>query len=310
MTAFKYSYTSASEFPAKLLHHIDLLKHGFRPIHVQWNLTNDCQLHCPYCSCRDRDRELHMRFDIFKEYFYRFLDLGMKAVTITGGGEPLLHPQFDEIVRIFTKARIKVGLVTNGIDMKRWPREVFKDMQWIRISMDKYRQEIPELHENLEYAFSYVYHKDSENDPKLAALVEAVREKKISHLRVVSDIHCSDERFEIDGVLDKAPPKVFVQNRREYTKGARNCWIALVKPVVDVDGLLYPCCGAQYALKTDHRGFPAIMCMGNIDVYKRESIATQTPFNGLICRKCYYSRYNEALDAIKYMNNLHHKDHI
>src|SRR5581483_8702848 len=71
-----------------------------------------CNLACTYCN----------EFDDFSkpvplEEMYRRIDklgaLGTSVVTISGG-EPLLHPQLDDVIRRIRSNGMVAGLITNG----------------------------------------------------------------------------------------------------------------------------------------------------------------------------------------------------
>jgi len=124
----------------------------------------------------------------------------------------------------------------------------------------------------------------------------------------VTDINRDNTRF--PGNLPTDEPRIILQNRASYTRGSSRCWLALVKPVVDVDGMMYPCCGAQYAVRGGDNRLPSRLCMGNIDNFISEYLGPQKPFDGSICDKCYYSEYNDVLGKIKEMQHLEHVEFV
>ena len=307
----KLSYSSANAYPAKLLCHLHRFRETFFPMHLQLFLTNKCQLHCPYCSCSKRDKELSISFNLLEEYIKELRQLGLKAVTVTGGGEPLLYDRFEDVIDLLRYYGLKIGLVTNGIAIKQYPKILFQAMDWIRVSYDKYRGGIPDLHDGIRYAFSYVYHEGSFSDPGLHALIASAKINKITHLRIVSDILKEDsEKQYLGQVFYDMPDNVILQDRKEYTKGTKHCWVCMVKPVLDVDGVFYPCCGAQYAVKNNTRRMPLSLNMGDLDRFKENYLIPQVPFDGTVCYKCYYDKYNDTLETIKYMHNIKHQDFI
>lgn len=311
MTSSLYSFTSASSFPAKLLGKAGVLKHRFPPFHIQLNLTNACQLRCSYCSCKDRDRALSMDMDTLKDATKRLVEHGARAVTITGGGEPLLHPRFDEFVNLLKSYELELGLVTNGIAMRSWPRELYAEFSWIRVSFDSERDELPDLYAGVPVAFSYVYVSGSQRSKPFISLVKQAEKGVISHLRIVSDIRSADDpsyRFLNREV--STHPNVIIQNRKRYTKGSSRCWIALVKPVVDVDGLFYPCCGSQYAIRDAPAEYANQLCLGDVQKYLLHHTIPQKPFDGSICDRCYYGEYNEVLEVFKILPSLQHTEFI
>jgi MoaA/NifB/PqqE/SkfB family radical SAM enzyme len=95
-----------------------------------------CNLACTYCN----------EFDDFSnpvpiEDMYRRIDklgaLGTSVVTISGG-EPLLHPQLDEIIHRIRANGMVAGLITNGylLVAERIQRLNRAGLEWLQISID------------------------------------------------------------------------------------------------------------------------------------------------------------------------------
>ncbi|HUK24126.1 MAG TPA: radical SAM protein [Terriglobales bacterium] len=95
-----------------------------------------CNLACEYCN----------EFDDFskpvptEEMFRRVDKLGeLRTSVITiSGGEPLLHPELDEIIRRIRKNGIVAGLITNGylLVAERIERLNRAGLEWLQISID------------------------------------------------------------------------------------------------------------------------------------------------------------------------------
>ena len=88
------------------------LKSRRHPVEAQIIPIRRCNLSCAYCNEFDNfsqpvptDEMLH-RIDLLAA-------LGTAAITISGG-EPLLHPELDEIIRRIRRHGILAGLITNG----------------------------------------------------------------------------------------------------------------------------------------------------------------------------------------------------
>jgi MoaA/NifB/PqqE/SkfB family radical SAM enzyme len=95
-----------------------------------------CNLACTYCN----------EFDDFSkpvpvEDMYRRIDklgaLGTSVVTISGG-EPLLHPELDDIIRRIRANDMVAGLITNGYLLvpERIERLNRAGLEWLQISID------------------------------------------------------------------------------------------------------------------------------------------------------------------------------
>src|SRR5262250_403448 len=95
-----------------------------------------CNLACTYCN----------EFDDFSkpvpiEEMYRRIDklaaLGTSVVTISGG-EPLMHPELDDVIRRIRANGMVAGLITNGylLVSERIQRLNRAGLEWLQISID------------------------------------------------------------------------------------------------------------------------------------------------------------------------------
>jgi MoaA/NifB/PqqE/SkfB family radical SAM enzyme len=71
-----------------------------------------CNIDCGYCNEYD-DFSKPIPLDVMRERVQNLGRLGATLITISGG-EPLLHPDLDEIIREIKKVGAIAGLITNG----------------------------------------------------------------------------------------------------------------------------------------------------------------------------------------------------
>ena len=71
-----------------------------------------CNIDCGYCNEYD-DFSKPVPLDVMRERVQNLGRLGATLITISGG-EPLLHPDLDEIIREIKKVGAIAGLITNG----------------------------------------------------------------------------------------------------------------------------------------------------------------------------------------------------
>jgi MoaA/NifB/PqqE/SkfB family radical SAM enzyme len=65
------------------------------------------------------------------------VSMGVKAVTFTGGGEPLLYQGLPEAIRSLAKGGVQVAALTNGALLKGDAAKALADHgAWVRVSMD------------------------------------------------------------------------------------------------------------------------------------------------------------------------------
>lgn len=95
-----------------------------------------CNLACTYCNEFDDFskpvpiEEMHRRIDKLGE-------LGTSVVTISGG-EPLMHPQLDDVIQRIRVNGMIAGLITNGylLVAERIQRLNRAGLEWLQISID------------------------------------------------------------------------------------------------------------------------------------------------------------------------------
>jgi len=327
MEDIKISYASANiPFPAKILHHEKLIKSCKKkkyipPIHIQLNPTNRCNFNCPFCSCSARDKKLELTYDEIIKTMKIGKKLGCESVTITGGGEPLMHQDINEIIDKIHKLGIEIGLVVNGTLLDRLKTKTLNRITWCRISSSDYLgNELKKIGMNFEiwfdkiiesvetgrkvdWAFSHVVG-EKPNYKLIGAIVNVANIFNFTHVRLVNDIFIADKLTKqmnrIRNYLKKKKIDdsiVNYQDRSEWTRGTKYCYISLLKPVLGADGYWYPCCGTQYALANPARDYEKLMRMTEkrLDEGLKDIIENQKYFDGSICVKCYYHPYNQVL---------------
>ena len=113
--------------PFKIVHHPDKLEAMRRgeqlvPLQVQIVPSNKCQHGCTFCAYRTEGFITNEDFNKGDELDYYkilqclddFVDMGVKAVHYTGGGEPLTHPMIQDIFKATLHRGLDLALVTNG----------------------------------------------------------------------------------------------------------------------------------------------------------------------------------------------------
>lgn len=97
-----------------------------------------CNLKCPYCSVTHRDVHNRIELDVIKKYVLDLKTRGLKAVILTGGGEPTGYKHFNELVRFIKREGLSVALITNGTLTRRIDDDVLKMFSWVRISINAF----------------------------------------------------------------------------------------------------------------------------------------------------------------------------
>jgi len=74
--------------------------------------------------------------DIGLGLFDQMADLGIPAVELTGGGEPLLYPAIKECLDRIAERKLELAIVTNGSLFNEEILDRVKNPKWIRFSID------------------------------------------------------------------------------------------------------------------------------------------------------------------------------
>lgn len=96
------------------------LDSGFT-FHVQFHITNACNLRCKHCYEGKQTKCVHWDFQEFKsaidKLWSSFQKWGVKGEISLIGGEPTLHPDFDKIVRyLYERDDVEsISILTNGV---------------------------------------------------------------------------------------------------------------------------------------------------------------------------------------------------
>jgi MoaA/NifB/PqqE/SkfB family radical SAM enzyme len=95
-----------------------------------------CNLACEYCNEYD-DFSKPVPLEVMYQRVDKLAALGTSVITISGG-EPLLHPDLDQIIRRIRQRGMIAGLITNGylLVAERIERLNHAGLEWLQISID------------------------------------------------------------------------------------------------------------------------------------------------------------------------------
>ncbi len=115
------------------------------PTHIRIKPINLCNHNCWYCAYRNDSLQLGDSIELkdaipeekMREIISDIIDMGVKAVTFSGGGEPLIYKSLPEHIEKLSQAGVKVAALSNGSNLKGKMAEAFSRYgTWIRISID------------------------------------------------------------------------------------------------------------------------------------------------------------------------------
>jgi len=150
----KYSDLKILAFPEKIAAFQD--GRITAPIYVRIKPTNRCNHGCRFCCYSDgtkrpKDRpDLHLQaamhesmreqdvmpYEKAVELLNDLRSMGVKAITFSGGGEPLLHPNITEMMETALTNGLDLSIITNGQLLSGERAQVLAKGKWVRVSID------------------------------------------------------------------------------------------------------------------------------------------------------------------------------
>lgn len=82
-------------------------------------ITRHCNLRCPHCIRDDVTTVRSLEVDLVERVLDDALELFGPVTASLTGGEPLLHPRFDALVRAFARRGVPYRMVSNGWHLGR-----------------------------------------------------------------------------------------------------------------------------------------------------------------------------------------------
>lgn len=126
------------------------------PINVEIDLSNRCSLGCEWCHFAHTHTrgpwagKAHkasdaisggdlMPVELATRILTQLAEAGVQSVTWSGGGEPTLHPHFDDIVTYAAHVGLPQGLYTHGGHISAERAALLKrHLTWVYVSLDEY----------------------------------------------------------------------------------------------------------------------------------------------------------------------------
>lgn len=115
------------------------------PIHIRIKPTNVCNHNCWYCAYKADNlqlgKDMGRRDFISKEKILEItediIDMGVKAVTFSGGGEPFCYPFILDTIKKLAQNSVQFAALTNGALLRGEIAEIFAQHgTWLRVSID------------------------------------------------------------------------------------------------------------------------------------------------------------------------------
>src|SRR5439155_12028745 len=117
------------------------LTHTAHPLLVQIIPIRRCNIDCGYCNEYDKV-SAPVPAAVLKRRIDKLAELGTSVVAFSGG-EPMLHPNLDELIRHIRARGMMAGLITNGYFLvpKRIEQLNGAGLDFLQISIDNVEPE-------------------------------------------------------------------------------------------------------------------------------------------------------------------------
>jgi MoaA/NifB/PqqE/SkfB family radical SAM enzyme len=262
------------------------------PIYVRIKPTNRCQMACAWCSyghgtiasgMHDEmdKREMITRSKLL-EVLWDLHEMDVKAITFSGGGEPLSYPYITEAMRVVLTYGIKLSCITNGSLLENERADILREASWIRVSIDyttpeqmiasrgvdQYIRVLANMErfaanpKRCELGVNYIVTKD--NYVGLAEFCGKLKDIGVQNVRVspvwlpnFEKYHApirADVMFEIDKAKRHSDSKFAVYSSYDLGSPAHSrdrtfsrCWFMQMVPVIGADQNVYACHNTAYS---------------------------------------------------------------
>lgn len=124
------------------------------PIVIELDPTTNCNQKCQGCISNTFLNTGEIPLPQLQKLFDIFVEIGIMALILTGGGEPLLHTEISKVILSARKRELKLGLITNGKLLEKYAQTFDGSLSWLRVSVDAAK---PEIYSALHYGGSKTY---------------------------------------------------------------------------------------------------------------------------------------------------------
>ena len=238
------------------------MKHKkYRKIYIE--ITNNCNLHCSFCSPVRKPRRI-MTQEEYEEILNKIKDY-TDYIYLHVKGEPLLHPQIIEFIKIAEKYQLKVNLTTNGILLPKYVEQLAncKNLNKINISLHcendlpTYFEDVFQSVEKLPNSMTVIYRlwtlNNNKLDEKSTKIVERIKDYYQLSTEIVDKIK-NENNIKISSTIYVDKDNEFVWPSITSNKSSGYCFALKTHIAILSDGTVIPCC-------LDSNG---IIALGNI----------------------------------------------
>jgi len=268
------------------------------PRTLEFFISDRCNHNCPGCHSKSLH---HSKYDflnvkIAKRVVDEAAKMGVEGIEISGGGEPLMHPNIIDFIEFIHSKKIKCGLFTNGTLITNKMLPALSKLLFIRFALDSglpstYKEthgvdQFFKLIENIQKIVDY-----KKKNKSIVTIGAKFLISKANKYEIIKATKLA-KNLKLDYIQFKPlrnSPKVHlngpeIQNAKSQIKKAQDletndfkviggiekshinqkCILNPIHPVIDASGNVYLCAFWQHRTKTH--------CIGNIKKQSFEKV--------------------------------------
>jgi len=216
-----------------------------------------CNFSCKGCLCADYNQEkIYMDFEKFKDLTLQLKAQGVKAIEFCGGGEPLLHPQANEMISwILNRLHLDFGIITNGSMLTdELMYTLLTRAKYVRVSLYinsydaviKKVRKLVEMKKQLgsETVIGAKFLVDEDTKEQIIELVKRTTTVGVDHVSVKALRGEDAEVTDLQSVEDEIKSLNIDNLRCDLSKSKLTvpCWMSPIHTLIDPVGDVYICC--------------------------------------------------------------------
>jgi MoaA/NifB/PqqE/SkfB family radical SAM enzyme len=276
----------------------EAIKEGWTlPVTCEIDLSNDCCLDCSFCIYKQYHDSEIMSIVTYEKILKDLKDCGIRSITFTGGGEPLMHPRINEIIKM-AGGFFKLGLITNGVLLDKIDTHLLSRFDFIRVSLNAGTRETYKKISGFDYYDRVIRNIEfAKKHTKQLGISFVVTDDNIQEISLMENLKVDLLQFKhnINNPIDFSANCIIC--KRSKATSNLPCQIASLIGIIGYNGDVHYCCQYRYEKE---------FILGNInnesfrDIWERRKDIITGYQN---CPLCRYSNYAKEFEEVEVIYN-------
>jgi radical SAM protein with 4Fe4S-binding SPASM domain len=269
-----------------IAHMLKLKKSGAFPIAINFELTNECNLSCPFCRTlegniisRNPDNKVSiargkMPLELYTHIIDQVKDHLLIAILYING-EPLLYKELDRVIKYSSDRHIATMIATNGMLLNEKNCTMILDagLNFLKVAISGFTQEVYQIQhkkgniERVKENLKTLSRLNNNRGRGLLVMVDYILYEYNKHELEAARLFCKELKFMFNvrvGISEGM--EMYVKSPKKPTQlDGRLCDWPWKMMTIDWNGEIYPCC--DYVVWNGSRPF-ARFKVGETDIAK------------------------------------------